>query len=63
MGLLAKDLSIALQVGRQTATPRPFSALYKQLVLAAQEMFGDGADHTEKPRLCEKPAGTEPGTK
>jgi 3-hydroxyisobutyrate dehydrogenase len=61
MGLLAKDLSIALQVGRETATPTPFSALCKELVLAAQAMFGPDADHTEMARLCEKLAGTELG--
>jgi 3-hydroxyisobutyrate dehydrogenase len=61
MGLLAKDLSIALQVGRETATPTPFSALCKELVLAAQAMFGPDADHTEVARLCEKLAGTELG--
>jgi 3-hydroxyisobutyrate dehydrogenase len=62
MGLLAKDLSIALQVGRETATPTPFSALCKELVLAAQAMFGDSADHTEVARLCETLAGSELGT-
>ena len=62
MGLLAKDLSIALQVGRETATPTPFSALCKELVLASQAMFGPDADHTEMARLCEKLAGTELGT-
>jgi 3-hydroxyisobutyrate dehydrogenase len=61
MGLLAKDLSIALQVGRETGTPTPFSALCKELVLAAQAMFGPDADHTEMARLCEKLAGTELG--
>jgi 3-hydroxyisobutyrate dehydrogenase len=61
MGLLAKDLSIALQVGRETATPTPFSALCKELVLAAQAMFGPDADHTEVARLSEKLAGTELG--
>jgi 3-hydroxyisobutyrate dehydrogenase len=61
MGLLAKDLSIALQVGRETATPTPFSALCKELVLAAQAMFGPDADHSEVARLSEKLAGTELG--
>ena len=61
MGLLAKDLSIALQVGRETATPTPFSALCKELVLAAQAMFGDDADHTEMAKLCERLAGTTLG--
>lgn len=62
MGLLAKDLSIALQVGRETGTPTPFSALCKELVLAAQSMFGPDADHTEVARLCERLAGEELAT-
>jgi 3-hydroxyisobutyrate dehydrogenase len=61
MGLLVKDLSIALQVGRETGTPTPFSALCKELVLAAQTMFGADADHTEVARLCERLAGEELG--
>ena len=61
MGLMAKDLSIALQVGRETATPTPFSALCKELVTAAQAMFGDNADHTEMARLSETLAGTTLG--
>ncbi|HUB10616.1 MAG TPA: NAD(P)-dependent oxidoreductase [Acetobacteraceae bacterium] len=59
LGLLAKDLSIALQVGRETATPTPVSALCKELVLAAQTMFGADADHTAMARLCETLAGDE----
>ena len=61
MGLLAKDLSIALQIGRETATPTPFSALCKELVLAAQSMFGSDAGHTEMARLSERLAGEELG--
>jgi 3-hydroxyisobutyrate dehydrogenase len=59
MGLLAKDLSIALQVGRETGVPAPLSALCKEMVLAAQTMFGTDADHTEMAKLCERLAGTE----
>ncbi|HUN39753.1 MAG TPA: NAD(P)-dependent oxidoreductase [Acetobacteraceae bacterium] len=59
LGLLAKDLSIALQVGRETATPAPLSALCKELVQAAQTMFGADADHTAMARLCETLAGDE----
>jgi 3-hydroxyisobutyrate dehydrogenase len=61
MGLLAKDLSIALQVGRETATSTPVSALCKELVVAAQTMFGSDADHTEMARLCERLTGEELG--
>src|ERR1700760_2637862 len=47
MGLLAKDLSIALQVGRETWTPTPFASLCRELVASALAMFGPDADHTE----------------
>jgi 3-hydroxyisobutyrate dehydrogenase len=59
MGLLAKDLSIALQVGRETNTSAPISALVKEMITAAQARFGDNADHTEMARLCELLAGSE----
>jgi 3-hydroxyisobutyrate dehydrogenase len=61
MGLLAKDLSIALQVGRETGVPTPLSALCKEMVAAAQAMFGPDADHTEMAKLCERLAGMELG--
>jgi 3-hydroxyisobutyrate dehydrogenase len=63
MGLLAKDLSIALQVGRETGTPAPVSALCKELVLSAETMFGSGADHTEMAKLCERLVGEELGNR
>jgi 3-hydroxyisobutyrate dehydrogenase len=61
MGLLAKDLSIALQVGRETETPAPLSALCREMVVAAQAMFGSDADHTEMAKLCERLVGTQLG--
>jgi 3-hydroxyisobutyrate dehydrogenase len=61
MGLLAKDLSIALQVGRETGTPAPLSALTKEMVAAALAMFGSDADHTEMAKLCERLAGAQLG--
>ena len=61
MGLMAKDLSIALQVGRETETPAPLSAMCREMVVAAQAMFGSDADHTEMARLCERMVGTELG--
>ncbi len=61
MGLLAKDLSIALEVGRETGVPTPVAALCKEMVAAAQTMFGPDADHTEMAKLCERLAGTELG--
>jgi 3-hydroxyisobutyrate dehydrogenase len=59
MGLLAKDLSIAMQVGRETATAAPLSALVNEMIVAAQSRFGPNADHTEMARLCELFAGSE----
>jgi 3-hydroxyisobutyrate dehydrogenase len=59
LGLMAKDVSIALQIGRETGTPTPVAGLCKELLLAAQTMFGAGADHTEMARLCERLAGDE----
>jgi 3-hydroxyisobutyrate dehydrogenase len=59
MGLLAKDLSIALQVGRETATAAPLSALVNEMIVSAQAKFGPDADHTEMAKLCELLAGSE----
>ena len=59
MGLLAKDLSIALQVGRETGTAAPVSALVNEMIVSAYAKFGPDADHTEMARLCELLAGSE----
>ncbi|HEY4042313.1 MAG TPA: NAD-binding protein, partial [Rhodopila sp.] len=58
MGLLAKDLSIALQVGRETGTAAPLSALVSEMIVSAQSKFGADADHTEMAKLCELLAGS-----
>jgi 3-hydroxyisobutyrate dehydrogenase len=57
--LLVKDLSIALQVGRETATPTPFAALCREMASAAANMLGPGADHTAFAKLSERLAGSE----
>src|SRR4051812_17968871 len=62
MGLLAKDLSIALQVGRETGTAAPLSALVREFIVSAEAKFGPNADHTEMARLCELLVGSELGT-
>jgi 3-hydroxyisobutyrate dehydrogenase len=59
MGLLAKDLSIALQVGRETGTAAPLSAMVKEMIVSAEAMFGSGADHTEMAKLVETLVGEE----
>lgn len=57
LDLLVKDLSIALEVGRDTATPTPFAALCRELSAAAQALLGPGQDHTALAQLPEKLAG------
>jgi 3-hydroxyisobutyrate dehydrogenase len=61
LDLLVKDLSIAMQVGRETATAAPFAALCRELTAAAATMLGPGADHTELAKLSERLAGSELG--
>ena len=52
------DLSIALEVGRETATPAPFSALCREMWLAAATTLGPGADHTAVAKMLEQMTGT-----
>ena len=59
--LLAKDLSIALQVGRETATPAPFAALCREIWAAAAALLGPGQDHTAMAKLSERLAGSALG--
>ena len=59
LDLLVKDLTIALGVGRDTATPTPFAALCRELTASAAAMLDSGADHTELARLSETLAGEE----
>lgn len=63
MGLLAKDLSIAMQVARETGTAAPISALVREMIVSSEALFGPGADHTEMARLSERLVGEELGTK
>jgi 3-hydroxyisobutyrate dehydrogenase len=61
MALLNKDLSIALQVARETATAAPLSAVVREFIVSAEAKFGPNSDHTEMAKLCELLAGTELG--
>jgi 3-hydroxyisobutyrate dehydrogenase len=54
-----KDLSIALQMAKDTATPVPFAAVCRDMVAGALGMLGPGQDHTALARLSERLAGTE----
>ncbi len=59
LDLMVKDVTIALGLGRETATPAPFAALCREMWLAAQQRLGPGQDHTALAQLCEMLAGSE----
>jgi 3-hydroxyisobutyrate dehydrogenase len=59
LDLMVKDLSTALQVGRETGTPTPFAALCREMWAAAAASLGPGQDHTAAARFSEGLAGTE----
>jgi 3-hydroxyisobutyrate dehydrogenase len=61
LDLMAKDLTIALDLARDTATPVPFAALCREMWAAAAAMLGKGQDHTAVAKLCETLAGFELG--
>ena len=58
LDLMVKDLSIALEIGRDTQTPAPFAALCRELWSSAAAVLGPGQDHTAAARLSETLAGT-----
>jgi 3-hydroxyisobutyrate dehydrogenase len=62
LDLMVKDLSIALEIGRDTQTPAPFAALCRELWSSAAAVLGPGQDHTAAARLSETLAGTVLGT-
>jgi 3-hydroxyisobutyrate dehydrogenase len=53
LDLMVKDLSIALQVGRETQTPAPLAAQTRELWAAAAALLGPGQDHTDAARFSE----------
>lgn len=59
LDLMVKDLSIALEIGRDGATPTPFAALCRELWAAAAASLGPGQDHTAIARFSESLVGTE----
>ena len=56
LDLMVKDLGIALEVGRETNTPTPFSALCKEMWAAALASLGPGHNHTHAALMSEKMA-------
>jgi 3-hydroxyisobutyrate dehydrogenase len=53
LGLMAKDVGIALDVAKSTGTAAPFSALCNHLWNAASAMLGPKQDHTAITLMCE----------
>jgi 3-hydroxyisobutyrate dehydrogenase len=59
LDLMVKDLSIALQVGRETSTPTPLAAQTRELWAAAASLLGPGQDHTAAAKFSEALAADE----
>ena len=59
LGLMLKDVGIALQLARQTATPMPMAGLGQQLWRMADQAAGPGASVSELVRWIEGLSGTE----
>ena len=57
LDLMVKDLSIALEIGRDANLPTPFAALCRELWASAAAQLGAGQDHTAAARLSENLAG------
>jgi 3-hydroxyisobutyrate dehydrogenase len=62
LDLMVKDLSIALEVGRNGSAPTPFSALCREMWASAASMLGKGQDHTAIAKLSEALAGVTLGS-
>ena len=61
LDLMVKDLSIALEVGRNGSAPTPFSALCREMWASAASLLGKGQDHTAIAKLSEALAGVSLG--
>lgn len=59
LDLMVKDVSIALDLARETGIATPFSAQCRELWAGAATMLGPGHDHTAMARLSEMLAGRE----
>ena len=61
LDLMVKDLSIALEVGRDGGVATPFAALCREMWASAAALLGPGQDHTAVAQLSERLAGTALG--
>ncbi len=59
LDLMAKDLSIALEVANESGTPVPLASLCRELWAGALNALGTGQDHTAIAKFSELLAGTE----
>jgi 3-hydroxyisobutyrate dehydrogenase len=59
INLMVKDLSIALDIGKDAKVATPFAALCREMWAAAQAMLESGADHTALARASETIAGVK----
>jgi 3-hydroxyisobutyrate dehydrogenase len=59
LDLMVKDLTIALQVAKETGTPAPLAAQAREMWAAAAGVLGAGQDHTAMARFSETLAGVE----
>lgn len=57
LGLMVKDLTTAIDIGLDTRTPAPFSALCQQLWSAASSLLEQEQDHTAMARFVESVGG------
>ncbi len=63
LDLMVKDLTIALGIATDSATPAPFSSLCRELWASSASMLGKGQDHTAVAKLLEHLSNTELGDK
>lgn len=63
LDLMVKDLSIALEVGRDGGVATPFAALCRELSASAAALLGPGQDHTALAKLSEALSGMTLGDK
>ncbi len=59
IALMVKDITTAIELAGETATPAPFSALCRELWADAEKLVGGDADHTAVARWFETEAKTE----
>lgn len=57
LDLMVKDISIAIDLGKQVQANTPFACLLRELSASAAALLGPGQDHTSLAQFAEKLAG------